>query len=147
MFIQIEFPLNMLSLVNWTTSFGLWRHYYLWLVDISCILRKNIRCDLEIFTLIYTSLRLPKSRCFMVFNKSFIGFLLWSSFKPWALRLFMAWIRWTNVTEINLGDWMQLALQTIIRAFVENEIKLVNGQRSFLNPFAMCKSSRFHRYE
>lgn len=42
---------------------------------------------------------------------------------------------------------MQLALQTIIRAFVENEIKLVNGQRSFLNPFAMCKSSRFHRYE
>ncbi len=80
----------------------------------------------------HTSLCLSKSCCFMVFDKSFIGFLLWSSFKPWVLRLFMAWIRWTNVTVINPGDWTQLAPQTIIRAFAENEIKLVNGQKPFL---------------
>lgn len=143
MFNQTEFPLK---LVNWTTSFGLWRHYHPNLQISAASFRNvwvSVRCDLEIFTLIYTSLRLSKSRCLMVFNKSFIGFLLWSSFKPWALRLFMAWIRWTNVTEINTGDWTQLAPQTIIRAFAENEIKPVNGQRAFLNPSAMCKSSRF----
>lgn len=151
MFNQTDFPLNVLSLVNWTTSFGLWRHYHPWSVDISCVLWNNMGLyrvwPWDIYPHIYTSLCLSKSRCFMVFVKFFIGFLLWSSFKLWALRLFMAWIRWTNVTEINPGDWTQLAPQTIIRAFAENEIKLVNGQRAFLNPFAMCKSSLFHHYE
>lgn len=154
MFNPTDFPLNVLSLANWTTSFGLWRHYHPWSADISyCRSLGKIWGSVGVtlrylpsYT-IYTSLHLSKSRCFMVFVKSFIGFLLWSYFKPWALRLFMAWIRWTNVTEINTGDRTQLAPWTIIRAFAENEIKLVNGQRAFLNPFAMCKSSFFHYYE
>ncbi len=139
----------MLSLINWTPSFGLWRHYHPRSADISSFLLKNMGlCQVwpwDIYP--HTSLCLSKSSCFMVFDKSFIGFLLWSSFKPWVLRLFMAWIRWSNVTVINPGDWTQLAPQTIIRAFAENEIKLVNGQKAFLNPSAMCKSSRFQRCE